>query len=91
VDLPIVGDSPPVALVDTLCYGKETAPGVALPIIRAELNIGNPKFERAVTALDEDITFRCELRAGATELQGLFHGNTPAQKWRAYCVVLRRL
>jgi arylsulfatase A-like enzyme len=91
VGLPIVAPAPPVALTDTLCHGKETAAGIALPIIRAELNIGDQKFEREVTAQDKDITFRCELQAGATELRALFHGNMPTQKWGAYCVTIRRL
>jgi hypothetical protein len=91
LDLPIVAAAPPVALTDTLCHGKETAAGVALPITKAELNIGEQKFEREVTAQDKGITFRCELQAGATELRALFHGSLPTQKWGAYCVSIRRL
>jgi arylsulfatase A-like enzyme len=91
VDLPIVAASPPVALTDTLCHGKEISAGIALPISKAELNIGDQKFERDVTAQDKAITFRCDLPEGATELQALFHGSAPTQKWGAYCVVIRRL
>ncbi len=90
VDLPIVAAAPPIALTDTLCHGKETAAGIALPITKAELNIGGQKFERKVTADDKSITFRCDLQPGATELRALFYGETPLQKWGAYSVIIRR-
>ena len=79
-DAPIAGGVPPFQAFDG---GLPT--GVALPIVKARLAIGEGFDEsRAVTADDKSITFTTKLAAGKTTMQSWFYGADGKQLSGAY-------
>jgi arylsulfatase len=68
----------------------EFPPGVALPIAKARLKIGNFDESRAVAATDKSVTFTAKLKPGRAQLQTWFCDADGKELCGAYYVYVRR-
>jgi hypothetical protein len=64
--------------------------GVALPIAKARLKMGNFDESRAVAAGDKAVTFTTELKPGRAQLQTWFYDAGGKELCGAYFVYVRR-
>jgi len=90
-DLPIRAAAAPGKLHDTLCYGPETIAGVAMPIARARLKIGDIDESKNVQDADKSIIFTQRLKPGRVCLQTWFYAASGNELGCAYSVYVKRL
>ena len=64
--------------------------GVALPIAKARLKVGNFDQSRAVAPSDTAVTFKLDLKSGPTKLQTWFYDAHDAELSGAYYVYIHK-
>ena len=91
VNLPLTSPCPPSKYHDTFCYGPETGPGIALPLARARLKIGDYDASQEIKGGEQvAVLFAMKLPAGPTRLQGWFYDASGKPLCGAYYATVRR-
>jgi arylsulfatase len=85
-DLPITAASPPFKGPE----GSNFPAGVALPVAKARLKIGDTDRDAPVKETDKAITFTVTLKAGRTQLQTWFYDAAGKELCGAYYTDVRR-
>jgi arylsulfatase A-like enzyme len=91
LNLPLTAPCPPSQYNDVYCYGPETAPGVALPIAEARIQVGSHKASQKISNDDQAaVTFKLKLAAGPVRMQTWFYDKEGKSLGGAYYLTIER-
>lgn len=91
LNLPLTAACPPSAFHDTFCYGPQTAPGIAMPIAKVRVKIGElDQSQQVENDTQVAAVFDLKLPAGPTRIQGWFYDKDGKPLSGAYYVTVER-